>query len=138
MLDKSLQDGNLMNLIWTTIVSVDTLGALISLTNGGVIFMYFFYKKHKNNIFCFSVKPHNPMVDSGSIIINSLIQTLVKPEISLAEKFEYLNDYIKVATKYLKSSGISLALLQLLVLSLSPTSYNGTKRVRSNYLIYTF
>lgn len=36
------------------------------------------------------------MVNSGSIIINSLIQTLVKPEISLAEKFEYLNDYIKV------------------------------------------
>ena len=38
------------------------------------------------------------MVNAGSIIINSLIQTLVKPEISLAEKFEYLNDYIKVKT----------------------------------------
>ena len=46
-----------------------------------------------------SVKPHNPMVNSGSIIINALIQTLVQPEISLAEKFDYLNDYIKVMYK---------------------------------------
>ena len=46
-----------------------------------------------------SVKPHNPMVNSGSIIINALIQTLVQPEISLAEKFDYLNDYIKVIYK---------------------------------------
>ena len=45
------------------------------------------------------MKPHNPMVNSGSIIINALIQTLVQPEISLAEKFDYLNDYIKVIYK---------------------------------------
>ena len=49
-----------------------------------------------SSCFLLTVKPHNPMVNSGSIIINSLIQTLVKPEISLAEKFDYLNDYIKV------------------------------------------
>lgn len=41
-------------------------------------------------------KPHNPMVNSGSIMINALLQNLMKPEMSLAEKFDYINDYIKV------------------------------------------
>ncbi len=44
----------------------------------------------------FSVKPHNPMVNAGSIIINSLLQTLMKPEMSGAEKFDEINSYIKV------------------------------------------
>ena len=43
---------------------------------------------------CLTVKPHNPMVNSGSIIINSLIQTLMKPDMSLAEKFDYVKDYM--------------------------------------------
>ena len=41
------------------------------------------------------MKPHNPMVNSGSIIINSLLQTLMKPEMSGAEKFDEINNYIK-------------------------------------------
>ena len=36
------------------------------------------------------------MVNSGSIVINSLLQNLMKPEMSGAEKFDYINDYIKV------------------------------------------
>ena len=41
-------------------------------------------------------KPHNPMVNSGSIVVNALLQNLMKPEMSGAEKFDYINDYIKV------------------------------------------
>ena len=48
------------------------------------------------SFFYILVKPHNPMVSSGAIMISSLIQAMVKPEISLAEKFEYVYDYIKV------------------------------------------
>ena len=35
------------------------------------------------------------MVNSGSIVINSLLQTLMKPEMSNAEKFDDVNNYIK-------------------------------------------
>ena len=35
------------------------------------------------------------MVNSGSIIINSLLQTLMKSEMSRAEKFDEINNYIK-------------------------------------------
>ena len=41
-------------------------------------------------------KPHNPMVNTGSILVSSLLQTLMKPDMSTAEKFDYINDYIKV------------------------------------------
>lgn len=41
-------------------------------------------------------KPYNPMVNAGSIVVNSLLQNLMKPEMSGAEKFDYVNDYIKV------------------------------------------
>ena len=46
-------------------------------------------------------KPHNPMVNSGSILTNALLQSLMKPEMSLAEKFDYVNDYVKVGTRTL-------------------------------------
>jgi hypothetical protein len=36
------------------------------------------------------------MVNTGSIVVNSLLQILMKPEMSVAEKFDYVNDYIKV------------------------------------------
>jgi hypothetical protein len=36
------------------------------------------------------------MVNAGSILINSLLQNVMKPEMSDAEKFDYINDYIKV------------------------------------------
>ena len=40
------------------------------------------------------------MVNSGSILTNALLQTLMKPEMSLAEKFDYVNDYVKVRLFY--------------------------------------
>ena len=35
------------------------------------------------------------MVNSGSIIINAMLQKLMKPEMSCAEKFDYVTDYIR-------------------------------------------
>jgi len=43
------------------------------------------------------------MVNTGSIVVNSLLQTLMKPEMSTASKFDYINDYIKVSSFPLKS-----------------------------------
>ncbi|CAB4064050.1 glsA [Lepeophtheirus salmonis] len=40
-------------------------------------------------------RPHNPFVNSGAIVINSLLQTLVKPEMSFAEKFDFISTYLK-------------------------------------------
>ena len=41
----------------------------------------------QTKLFFPAVKPHNPMVNSGSIIVNSLLQTLMKPDMTSAEKF---------------------------------------------------
>ena len=43
------------------------------------------------------------MVNSGSILTNALLQTLMKPEMSLAEKFDYVNDYVKVGKRLMTS-----------------------------------
>ncbi|BES91721.1 Glutaminase [Nesidiocoris tenuis] len=40
-------------------------------------------------------KPHNPMINAGAIIICSLLKTLVHPEMTLAEKFDFTMDYFK-------------------------------------------
>ena len=59
-------------------------------------FIYFPSRIQKKCLIISTEKPHNPMVNSGSIVINSLLQNLMKPEMSGAEKFDYINDYIKV------------------------------------------
>ena len=38
-------------------------------------------------------QPHNPMVNAGAILTISLLQRLVHPQMSMAEKFEYILDY---------------------------------------------
>ncbi|XP_045102329.1 glutaminase liver isoform, mitochondrial-like isoform X3 [Portunus trituberculatus] len=40
-------------------------------------------------------KPHNPLVNAGSIIINSLLYCLVKPDMSSSEKFDFVQNYMK-------------------------------------------
>ncbi|XP_070169077.1 glutaminase liver isoform, mitochondrial isoform X4 [Polyergus mexicanus] len=40
-------------------------------------------------------KPHNPMINAGAILICSLLKTLVKPEMGLAEKFDFTMNYFK-------------------------------------------
>ena len=48
------------------------------------------------------------MVNSGSIVVNALLQNLMQPDMSGAEKFDYLNDYIKVKkVLYIQNAGTS-------------------------------
>ena len=42
---------------------------------------------------CFTDQPHNPMVNSGAIMSASLLLYLVKPRMSLSEKFEFLQNF---------------------------------------------
>lgn len=43
-------------------------------------------------------KPHNPMINSGAILVCALMKTLVKPEMTLAEKFDYTMQWFVVST----------------------------------------
>jgi len=47
--------------------------------------------------FLYAEKPHNPMVNAGAIIVCSLLKSLVRPEMTLAEKFDYTHHYFKVS-----------------------------------------
>ncbi|CAL4103633.1 unnamed protein product, partial [Meganyctiphanes norvegica] len=40
-------------------------------------------------------KPHNPLVNAGAIVINSLLSTLIKPGRSSSEKFDYAQQYFQ-------------------------------------------
>ncbi|PSN58059.1 hypothetical protein C0J52_02050 [Blattella germanica] len=40
-------------------------------------------------------KPHNPMINAGAILICTLLKTLVLPEMTLAEKFDFTMNYFK-------------------------------------------
>lgn len=40
-----------------------------------------------------TVKPHNPMINAGAILVCSLLKTLDKPEMTLAEKFDYVMSF---------------------------------------------
>lgn len=54
----------------------------------------------KDNIF--SEKPHNPMINAGAILVCSLLKSLVEPEMTLAEKFDYTMNFFKVRISLLK------------------------------------
>ena len=41
-------------------------------------------------------KPHNPMLNSGAIMISSLALNLICNKMKIAEKFEYMQNYFKV------------------------------------------
>ena len=38
-------------------------------------------------------QPHNPMINSGAIMSAALLLYMVKPEMSMSEKFEYVHDF---------------------------------------------
>ena len=41
-------------------------------------------------------QPHNPMVNSGAIMSASILLYLVKPEMNVAQKYDYVFDFFKV------------------------------------------
>ncbi|XP_049780661.1 glutaminase liver isoform, mitochondrial-like isoform X2 [Schistocerca cancellata] len=43
----------------------------------------------------YNKKPHNPMINAGAILVCALLKTLVKPEMTLAEKFDFTMNYFK-------------------------------------------
>lgn len=40
-------------------------------------------------------KPHNPMINAGAILICALLKTVVKPDMTLAEKFDFTMNYFQ-------------------------------------------
>lgn len=43
----------------------------------------------------YNKKPHNPMINAGAILVCTLLKTLVTPEMTLAEKFDFTMNYFK-------------------------------------------
>ncbi|KAL1115787.1 hypothetical protein AAG570_006077 [Ranatra chinensis] len=43
----------------------------------------------------YNKKPHNPMINAGAILVCSLLKTLVHPEMTLAEKFDFTMNFFK-------------------------------------------
>ncbi|CAL7939616.1 unnamed protein product [Xylocopa violacea] len=43
----------------------------------------------------YNMKPHNPMINAGAILVCSLLKSLIKPEMTLAEKFDFTMNYFK-------------------------------------------
>lgn len=41
-------------------------------------------------------QPHNPMVNSGAIMSSSILLYLLKPEMNMAQKYDYVFDFFKV------------------------------------------
>jgi glutaminase len=42
-------------------------------------------------------KPHNPMINAGAILMCSLLQTLIRPDLNLAEKFDFMQHWFSRA-----------------------------------------
>ena len=40
-------------------------------------------------------QPHNPMINSGAIMSSALLLYMVRPEMSVSEKFEMVTDYMR-------------------------------------------
>lgn len=43
----------------------------------------------------YNMKPHNPMINAGAILVCSLLKTLVRPDMTTAEKFDFTLDYFE-------------------------------------------
>ncbi len=46
---------------------------------------------------CYSIdKPHNPLINAGALITSSFMLTLIRREMALSDKFEFVKDFLKV------------------------------------------
>ena len=45
-------------------------------------------------------QPHNPMVNSGAIMSASILLYLVKPEMDMAQKYDYVFDFFKASESF--------------------------------------
>ena len=43
----------------------------------------------------FNNKPHNPLLNSGAIMSCAILLSLVKPDMKISEKFDFLLEYLK-------------------------------------------
>ena len=43
----------------------------------------------------FNDKPHNPLLNSGAIMSCAILLSLVKPDMKISEKFDFLLEYLK-------------------------------------------
>lgn len=82
MLARNRAEEISMNLFLITIVSI--------------CIYHFWLRAIFMNFIFISEKPHNPMINAGAIITCSLLKTLIKPEMTLAEKFDYTLSYFRV------------------------------------------
>lgn len=80
---KSPAEGTSMNSCWITTVSLKDDGKSS--------------KSDEPMIYDFPTteQPHNPMINAGAILVCSLMKTLVKPEMTLAEKFDYTQSWFQ-------------------------------------------
>lgn len=44
----------------------------------------------------YNKKPHNPMINAGAILVSSLLKTLVHPDMTLAEKFDFTQSWFQM------------------------------------------
>lgn len=82
-------------------------------------------------------KPHNPMINAGSILTCALLNTLVHPEMSLAEKFDFTQNYFSVSSfrvtacntncKFLSFTTFSAWLVGLISALITPCFYQNEK-----------
>ena len=52
-------------------------------------------QQFNNTVLC-AGQPHNPMVNSGAMMSAALILYMVKPELSISEKYEFVHQFFKV------------------------------------------
>ncbi|XP_030748653.1 glutaminase kidney isoform, mitochondrial isoform X2 [Sitophilus oryzae] len=76
-----------------------TYGIALDLLGSDVVHQYVGQEPSGRNfnelILDHNKKPHNPMINAGAILICALLKTIVGPEMSLAEKFDFIMNFFE-------------------------------------------